>query len=145
MELMEIDLSSLMFNVSAPLMDVHYKCLLKQLIEGLKAVHSMGILHRDLKPANILVSHNCELRIADFGLARFIEEEDDATNSDSIDTSTDTGNEVSSPMTEYVVTRWYRSPELLLARILPRWTCGLWGASSRKWSRWSHSFTVAPI
>jgi mitogen-activated protein kinase 1/3 len=67
---------------------------LYQLLRGLKYIHSANVLHRDLKPSNLLVNANCELKIADFGLAR---------------TTSDTNF-----MTEYVVTRWYRAPELLL-------------------------------
>ena len=52
------------------------------------------MLHRDLKPSNLFLNENCDLRIGDFGLAR-------------------TTSETES-MTEYVVTRWYRAPELLL-------------------------------
>ena len=52
------------------------------------------MIHRDLKPANLLVNANCELKICDFGLAR--------------------GASENNAMTEYVVTRWYRAPELLL-------------------------------
>lgn len=66
-----------------------------QLLRGLKYLHSANILHRDLKPGNLLVNANCDLKICDFGLAR---------------TSTGKGQF----MTEYVVTRWYRAPELLL-------------------------------
>ncbi len=67
---------------------------LYQLLRGLKYVHSANVLHRDLKPSNLLLNANCDLKIADFGLAR---------------TTSDTNF-----MTEYVVTRWYRAPELLL-------------------------------
>jgi len=64
------------------------------LLRGLKYVHSANVLHRDLKPSNLLLNANCDLKIADFGLARTTSETDF--------------------MTEYVVTRWYRAPELLL-------------------------------
>ena len=56
-----------------------------------------------MKPGNILVAKDCQLRITDFGLARYM---DDVTLA---------GNNRENPMTEYVVTRWYRCPELLLA------------------------------
>uniref|UniRef100_A0A8C8M1E1 mitogen-activated protein kinase n=1 Tax=Oncorhynchus tshawytscha TaxID=74940 RepID=A0A8C8M1E1_ONCTS len=65
--------------------------LFYQLLRGLKYIHSAGIIHRDLKPGNLAVNENCELKILDFGLARHAESE----------------------MTGYVVTRWYRSPEVI--------------------------------
>lgn len=67
---------------------------LYQLLRGLKYIHSANVLHRDLKPSNLLLNANCDLKICDFGLARVTSETDF--------------------MTEYVVTRWYRAPELLL-------------------------------
>ncbi|KAF4355936.1 hypothetical protein F8388_025939 [Cannabis sativa] len=65
-----------------------------QILRGLKYIHSANVLHRDLKPSNLLLNANCDLKICDFGLARVTSETDF--------------------MTEYVVTRWYRAPELLL-------------------------------
>lgn len=73
---------------------VYLQYFLYQLLRGLKYIHSAGIIHRDLKPSNLLLNANCDLKICDFGLAR-----------------TSSENEF---MTEYVVTRWYRAPELLL-------------------------------
>lgn len=67
---------------------------LYQILRGLKYIHSANVLHRDLKPSNLLLNANCDLKICDFGLARVTSETDF--------------------MTEYVVTRWYRPPELLL-------------------------------
>ena len=61
-------------------------------------MHSANILHRDLKPRNLLVnSEDCKLKICDFGLSRPMIQES-------------SGRE----MTDYVVTRYYRAPELLL-------------------------------
>lgn len=81
----------------------HHKFFLRQILEAVKAMHDIGVFHRDLKPGNILVSKDCQVRITDFGLARYMHE------------STRSGMNSLNPMTEYVVTRWYRCPELLLA------------------------------
>jgi serine/threonine protein kinase len=87
---------------------------MKQLLEGLKAIHSIGIIHRDIKPSNILVSGGCHLRIADFGLARYAGHSDESS---------------SMALTEYVVTRSYRAPELLLSPRAPYSTAiDLWSA-----------------
>jgi serine/threonine protein kinase len=97
-ELMETDLSSIIKS-SQPLSDDHCKFFLYQLLRGLKGMHSAGILHRDLKPRNLLVNSNCDLKICDFGLARAI-------------LPGMSGRGVS--MTDYIATRWYRAPEVLL-------------------------------
>lgn len=62
---------------------------------GLKYIHSAHVIHRDLKPSNLLLNSNCDLKICDFGLARGTKEEADYE------------------LTEYVVTRWYRAPEVM--------------------------------
>jgi mitogen-activated protein kinase 7 len=67
---------------------------------GMKYVHSASVIHRDLKPGNLLVNAECELKICDFGLSRGF----------------DAGPEESAThLTEYVATRWYRAPEIMLA------------------------------
>jgi hypothetical protein len=79
------------------LTDQHAVYFVYQILRGLKFIHSAGVLHRDLKPGNCLVNANCDLAIADFGLARGIGYEplsDDA-------------------LTRYMQTRWYRAPEVL--------------------------------
>ncbi|GMY23732.1 mitogen-activated protein kinase homolog MMK2 [Fagus crenata] len=92
-ELMDTDLHQIIRSTQ-PLTDDHCRYFLYQLLRGLKYVHSANVLHRDLKPSNLLLNANCDLKIGDFGLARTTSETDF--------------------MTEYVVTRWYRAPELLL-------------------------------
>ncbi|KAE8776443.1 Mitogen-activated protein kinase 4 [Hordeum vulgare] len=94
-ELMDTDLHQIIKSPQA-LSNDHCQYFLFQLLRGLKYLHSAGILHRDLKPGNLLVNGNCDLKICDFGLAR-------------------TNNTNGLSMTEYVVTRWYRAPELLLS------------------------------
>ena len=44
---------------------------------GLKYIHSCAVLHRDLKPGNILLDHNYQIKICDFGLARCVNKDDD--------------------------------------------------------------------
>uniref|UniRef100_A0A1A7WNQ4 Stress-activated protein kinase JNK n=1 Tax=Iconisemion striatum TaxID=60296 RepID=A0A1A7WNQ4_9TELE len=68
--------------------------LLYQILCGIRHLHSAGIIHRDLKPSNIVVKSDCTLKILDFGLARTA-----CTNF---------------MMTPYVVTRYYRAPEVIL-------------------------------
>jgi len=68
--------------------------LLYQMQCGIKHLHSAGIIHRDLKPSNIVVKSDCSLKILDFGLARTA------------------GSAFT--MTPYVVTRYYRAPEIIL-------------------------------
>ncbi|XP_078441851.1 MAP kinase 4 [Wolffia australiana] len=92
-ELMDTDLQQIVRS-NQPLTDEHCQYFLYQLLRGLRYVHSAGVLHRDLKPSNLFLNSNCDLKIGDFGLARTTTEAD--------------------LMTEYVVTRWYRAPELLL-------------------------------
>ncbi|CAN1778261.1 Mitogen-activated protein kinase 4 [Linum perenne] len=92
-ELMDTDLHQIIRSDQF-LTDDHCQYFLYQLLRGLKYVHSANVLHRDLKPSNLLLNANCDLKIGDFGLARTTSETDF--------------------MTEYVVTRWYRAPELLL-------------------------------
>lgn len=74
-----------------------------QLLKGLKYMHSANIVHRDIKPSNILATENCEICFCDFGLARQIEESE---NED---------NKHAKALTEYVVTRYYRAPEVMLS------------------------------
>jgi serine/threonine protein kinase len=95
LELMDTDLHYIIHSKQA-LTDDHIQYFIYQVLRGLKAIHSAKVLHRDLKPNNLLVNKNCDLKICDFGLARGV---DDSRTQQ---------------LTEYVVTRWYRAPELLV-------------------------------
>ncbi|XP_077567018.1 mitogen-activated protein kinase 12 [Stigmatopora nigra] len=78
--------------------------LVYQILKGLKFIHSAGIIHRDLKPGNLAVNPDCELKILDFGLAR----------------------QADTQMTGYVVTRWYRAPEVILSWMHYSQTVDIW-------------------
>ena len=102
---METDLHKLLR--SQKLSADHICYFLYQILRGLKYIHSANVLHRDLKPSNILLNSNCDLRICDFGLARVSDPSQDHTGM----------------LTEYVATRWYRAPEVMLnAKVEPRRT-----------------------
>ncbi|EAX96369.1 CMGC family protein kinase [Trichomonas vaginalis G3] len=96
MDLMETDLHRIISS-NQPITVEHHRFFIYQILRGLKYIHSANVLHRDLKPANILVNANCDLKITDFGLARVSELNDD-----------------SDFLSEYVATRYYRPPEVLL-------------------------------
>ena len=76
----------------------HVCYFLYQILRGLKYIHSANVLHRDLKPSNLLLNTTCDLKICDFGLARVADPDHDHTGF----------------LTEYVATRWYRAPEIML-------------------------------
>jgi mitogen-activated protein kinase 1/3 len=101
LELMETDLSKVIYS-KVPLTPEHVRFFLYQILRGCKHMHSKGVLHRDIKPANLLVNAQCDLKVCDFGLARIVEGES-RTQPDGLAT-----------LTEYVVTRWYRAPEIML-------------------------------
>lgn len=96
-DLMETDLHRVIYS-KQPLTEDHHQYFAYQLLRGLKYLHSADVIHRDLKPSNLLVNKNCDLKICDFGLARGLSK----------------GEEEASNLTDYVVTRWYRAPEVVL-------------------------------
>ncbi|KAF2859721.1 serine/threonine protein kinase, CMGC family, CDC2/CDK subfamily, partial [Piedraia hortae CBS 480.64] len=110
-EYLSHDLTGLLNHPSFSLSAAHRKHLAKQMFEGLDYLHKRGVLHRDIKAANILISKTGQLKLADFGLARFYHKDhkQDYTNR--------------------VVTIWYRSPELLLGETQYGPAVDIWSAA----------------
>lgn len=95
LDFMETDLHKIIYSKNK-LTDEHIQYFIYQTLRGLKFIHSANVIHRDLKPSNLLLNGNCDLKICDFGLARGVKED-----------------EQNYELTEYVVTRWYRAPEVM--------------------------------
>lgn len=95
MDFIEHDLKTLSDSMHEPFLQSEIKTLLLQLVSATALMHSHWIVHRDLKTSNLLMNNRGQIKVADFGLARF------------------TGDP-RPPLTQLVVTLWYRSPELLL-------------------------------
>ncbi|XP_023707678.1 extracellular signal-regulated kinase 2 isoform X3 [Cryptotermes secundus] len=86
------------------LKDVHKRFIMYQLLKATKYIHSGNVIHRDQKPSNILLNSDCICKIADFGLARSVGK-----------TYNGSDEQMTNPaLTDYVATRWYRAPEILI-------------------------------
>ncbi|KAF7343073.1 Mitogen-activated protein kinase [Mycena venus] len=115
LELMETDLHRVIRTQE--LSDDHCQYFIYQTLRALKAVHSADVLHRDLNPSNLLVNANCDLKLCDFGLARSARPPPNFAEDNNLF------------MTEYVTTRWYRAPEVMLTfkeytRAIDMWSVG---------------------
>jgi mitogen-activated protein kinase 15 len=96
-EYMETDLHAVIrANI---LEDIHKQYIMYQILKCLKYMHTGELIHRDLKPSNILLNSECLVKTADLGLARSVAIKEEGAQP---------------IMTEYVATRWYRAPEILL-------------------------------
>eukprot|EP00769_Ergobibamus_cyprinoides_P003354 gnl/Ergobibamus_cyprinoides/463.p1 GENE.gnl/Ergobibamus_cyprinoides/463~~gnl/Ergobibamus_cyprinoides/463.p1 ORF type:complete len:293 (+),score=77.85 gnl/Ergobibamus_cyprinoides/463:191-1069(+) len=106
-DLMDTDAHQIIRSQQA-LSDQHVQYFLYQVLRGLLYSHSAQVVHRDLKPSNLLLCANCDLKIADFGLARISHSAALADDPSSLAFASE------EEMTEYVATRWYRAPEIIL-------------------------------
>uniref|UniRef100_A0A1B0D826 Protein kinase domain-containing protein n=2 Tax=Phlebotomus papatasi TaxID=29031 RepID=A0A1B0D826_PHLPP len=113
-EYMESDLHNVIKRGNV-LRDTHKRYIMCQLLNAIKYMHSGNVIHRDLKPSNILVDSQCRCKIADFGLARSVAPRQTETVVDDV-----AGDLI---LTDYVATRWYRAPEILVAS--KRYTKGI--------------------
>ena len=77
------------------------KSFVYQMCKALDYMHKNNMIHRDIKPENLLIDENLNLKLCDFGFARKVK--------------LNSKNNNITEMTDYVATRWYRSPELLLS------------------------------
>mmetsp|Transcript_2992 Transcript_2992/g.6621 ORF Transcript_2992/g.6621 Transcript_2992/m.6621 type:complete len:436 (+) Transcript_2992:175-1482(+) len=107
-EFMEGNLYEVLKGLVRPFPEGKVRNVMLQTMQAVAHVHKHGYFHRDLKPENILVTNDV-VKLADFGLAREIR--------------------ARPPFTEYVSTRWYRAPEVLLRSStynspLDVWACG---------------------
>ncbi|KAM7496249.1 hypothetical protein LguiA_020663 [Lonicera macranthoides] len=119
-EYMEHNLYQIMRERQRPFEEGEIRCLMSQMLQGLVHMHKNGYFHRDLKPENLLVTNDI-MKIADFGLAR----------------------EVLSmpPFTDYVSTRWYRAPEVLLQSSVYTPAIDMWAVGAIL----TELFTLCPI
>ncbi|KAM9099607.1 mitogen-activated protein kinase 15 isoform 1-T1 [Sarcophilus harrisii] len=99
-ESMDTDLHSVIRKGNL-LKDIHKCYILYQLLRATKFIHSGNVIHRDQKPSNVLLDADCCVKLCDFGLARSLSQLHE-----------EPGNPA---LTEYVATRWYRAPEILLS------------------------------
>eukprot|EP01012_Entosiphon_sulcatum_P025269 TRINITY_DN30587_c0_g1_i1.p1 TRINITY_DN30587_c0_g1~~TRINITY_DN30587_c0_g1_i1.p1 ORF type:complete len:431 (-),score=66.50 TRINITY_DN30587_c0_g1_i1:4-1296(-) len=110
MDIMETDLKSILKS-GQPISESHVQYFTYQILRGLDCIHKADVIHRDLTPSNILLNTNCDLKICDFGLAREESKGDERE------------------LTDYVVMRWYRAPELVMEHKhynspVDVWACG---------------------
>ena len=110
-EIMETDLHIVIR--AKILKDIHKKFIIYQLFKALKYLHSADLVHRDLKPSNMLINSDCVMKLADFGLARSVAFD----------------HEGEPPIvSDYIATRWYRAPEIVLGSKCYTKAVDMWSA-----------------
>ncbi|CAL8075908.1 unnamed protein product [Calicophoron daubneyi] len=127
-EYMETDLNNCIKKGDI-LKEVHKKYIFYQLLRAVKFIHSANVIHRDLKPSNVLLDSDCLAKLCDFGLTRSLSGISYG-NGDGTRAFADGPEDAGDPgLTEYVATRWYRAPEILLAsnrytKFVDMWSLG---------------------
>ncbi|KAJ9506589.1 hypothetical protein QJQ45_004061 [Haematococcus lacustris] len=112
-EYMETDLHAV---IRAQILeDVHKQYIMYQLFKALLYMHTGELLHRDIKPSNLLLNSDCQVKLADFGLARSVSQLNADGNNNPI-------------LTDYVATRWYRAPEILLGSTKYTYGVDMWSS-----------------
>lgn len=107
-EYMEHDLGGLLDLPGFSLSLAQIKCVMRQILAGVGYCHRLGVMHRDMKASNILMNNRGELKLADFGLSRRMDEDANAG------------------MTGRVITLWTRPPELLLGDKRYSYSVDMW-------------------
>jgi len=116
----DIDLHSVIKRSGQHLTEKHHRHILYGITRGLAYLHDVDVAHRDLKPANILVNTDCSVKICDFNLSRGGMQFHSST-------AAERAFAEQSELSDYVCTRWYRAPELMLFK-------GRYGKSVDVWS-----------
>ena len=119
---MDHDLTGVLSQTQFTFSDAQLKSLCQQMLAGLSYLHQKGVIHRDIKGSNILVNSRGELKLADFGLARFYQKRRQ------------------SDYTNRVITLWYRPPELLFGTTVYGPEVDMWSAGYAIHSFASFSF-----
>eukprot|EP00475_Leptophrys_vorax_P042687 TRINITY_DN80513_c0_g1_i1.p1 TRINITY_DN80513_c0_g1~~TRINITY_DN80513_c0_g1_i1.p1 ORF type:complete len:609 (-),score=153.97 TRINITY_DN80513_c0_g1_i1:104-1825(-) len=128
MEIMHSDLQKLI-DGKVELSDEHVVWIVYQILRGVSYLHSGRVIHRDLKPGNILVNNDCSVKITDFGLARAMRPaagkkqrnsrdeilQTSASLDEMVIEDAELDEEAKEELTEYVMTRWYRAPEVMVS------------------------------
>lgn len=119
-EYMEYNLYQVMKDKEKPFSESKIRNWCHQVLLALAYMHSHGYFHRDLKPENLLVTRDV-VKVADFGLAREVYSRP--------------------PFTDYVSTRWYRAPEVLLQASSYNAAIDMWALGAIM----AELFTLSPL